>query len=100
MSVAKGGPNVKDTKAQVSGDTLSTDGIDIERLELSQAAIGELQKDSKDKDKEKDKRATTTGAPLTANKNVIFNVWDFGGSYFCKFLSFVFFLILTTYFFN
>jgi hypothetical protein len=48
---------------QVSGDTLSTDGIDIETLQLF----------TKDKEKDKDK---TSGS----NKSITFSCWDFGGT--------------------
>lgn len=73
-----------DEDSQVSGDTLSTDGIDltVEPLPLSEAALALAS--SKERTKPK--------VPLS------FSVWDFGGTSFCGRLPNSSFLLLLSRF--
>lgn len=58
---------------QLTGDTLSTDGIDIETLQYNSQLVAAS--DAKEKDKKDDKKAAT---PV---RNITFSCWDFGGTY-------------------
>lgn len=57
---------------QATGDTLSTDGIDIETLQYDSRLVAA---DAKDKEKSKDDKKAPTVA-----RNITFSCWDFGGS--------------------
>jgi hypothetical protein len=66
---------------QATGDTLSTDGIDIETLQYNSTVVA-ASDGSKEKDKSKDDKK---GANPT--RNITFSCWDFGGMFPPRFKS-------------